>query len=257
MTPTNKRQRLSSDETRERLIQAGIEALAEQGLSVGLDAVNLEQAVRDAAVPRSSAYAVWSVDDVLAPQELFQRAVLMRAVEDRRSTTHRLMEQVDEFLADPPQGLSEQQLRRELIRVAASANLQNVSDSTTWQIVFAMRSIMQSTPIYNRDKDLLEWMQRNEEDLRNETIELLYKPMAEMFGLRPKPEFGERAWHLGEIALSSLSEGLAMRASLNASAYFYGLPHPEIPDGESNWSIYAILFEKIIDAFFEEVDPTD
>ena len=256
VVPSKKRSRLSSGETREKLIEAGIDALAEQGLSVGLDAVNLEQAVRDADVPRSSAYAVWSGDDVVAPQELFQRAVLMRVLEARRTTTEQLMEQVHEFLADPPKGLSQDELRRELIRVTSTSNLRNVAESSTWQIVLAMRSIMQSAPAGNRDEDLLDWMRDNEEELRNETIERLYKPMAELFGLRPRAEFGEKAWHYGEIALSSLSEGLAMRHALDAGNYFYGLPNPDVPDRQPNWSIYSILFESIIDTFFESTDGT-
>ena len=80
--------------------------------------------------------------------------------------------------------------------------------------------------------------------------------MAELFGLRPRAEFGEKAWHYGEIALSSLSEGLAMRAALDAGNYFYGLPNPGVPDGQPNWSIYSILFESIIDTFFESTDGT-
>jgi len=257
VTPAGKRQRLSSEESRERLLAAGVAALAERGLSTGLDAVNLEQAVRDSQVPRSSAYAVWSTDDFYAPQELFQREVLMRAVEDRRATTDRLMEQVTGFLADPPTGLSQEELLRELIRFAATASLENIVNSTSWQIVFAMRSIMQSAPPANRDKELFEWMEENEEALRVETIETIYKPLAEIFGLRPRPEFGERAWHLGEIALSSLVEGLAMRHSLRAGEYFYGLPNPESASDEPNWSIFSLFYEKVIDIFFEAVEPSE
>jgi len=249
-----KKQRLSAEESRERLIEAGIASLAEHGLSMGLDAVNLEQAVRDSNVPRSSAYAVWSIDEVYAPQELFQRQVLMRAVQGRRTTTDQLMAQVAEFLADPPAEMSHEELMRELIRVAATSNLENVINSASWQIVHAMRSIMQSAPPESRDQEILTWMQDNEEQLRVETIENLYKPMAAMFGLRPRPEFGEDAWHLGEIAMSAFSEGLVMRYSLRASDYFYGLSNPNVADDNENWSIYALMFEKVIDVFFEK-DP--
>lgn len=251
MSAAGKKQRLSAEECRSRLVAAGIDALAERGLSVGLDAVNLEQAVRDAGVPRSSAYAAWSREDH-SPQELFQQAVLMRAVETRRETTDALNHEVAEFLADMPEGLSNQDLLRELIRRIATSNLQTVLESRSWQIVFAMRSILNTASENSALEDeLLTWMRTDEETLRNETIDTLYRPMAEVFEMRPRPEYGEKAWHLTEIAASSLSEGLSMRHQLPAADYFYGLAHPEAP--AEDWSIMALLFERIVDMFFEPV----
>lgn len=251
MTARRKKQRLSAEESRERLIEAGVTSLGEQGLAIGLDAVNLEQAVRDTSVPRSSAYAAWSVEGEFSPQEAFQRAVLMRAVETRRDSVDNLMAQVGDFLSNPPAGLTGRALLRELIRVGGNYNLASVVNSRPWKIVFSMRSIVNTTSQEQQDEELLEWMAANEIELRLQTIETLYKPMAEIFGFRPRPEFGERAWHLIEIAHSALVEGLAMRMSTYASDYFEGLVHPDQSAGEANWSIYALLFERSVNVFFE------
>jgi len=255
VTPAGKKKRLSSEESRERLIQAGIDALAREGLSVGMDSVNLEQAVRDSTVPRSSAYAVWSTDEEFSPQELFQREVLLRAVDRRKETTERLMEEIAEHLADEDESLSREEKRRELVRIAATSSLRNVQESASWQIVFALRSILQTAPTESRDQDLLDWISRNEEEARIETIEQLYKPLAEMFGLRPRPEFGERAWHLAEISSASLVEGMAMRSALSASQHFYGHPNPASSE-DNEWSLYALLFERMIDVFLEPIPET-
>ena len=78
--------------------------------------------------------------------------------------------------------------------------------------------------------------------------------MAEFFGMRPRPAYGDKAYHLVEIASSSLSEGLSMRAKLPAGEYLFEQSHPEAP-GE-DWSLLALLFERIVDTFFEEI-PDD
>lgn len=251
-----KKQRLSATECRERLIESGLQSLAELGLAIGLDAVNLERAVRDANVPRSSAYACLS-DGEYSPQEAFQQAVLMRAIEARRQTKDALDREIAAFFDSPPEGLSRSELLRQLIKVAAGTNLEEVVASRSWQIVFAMRSIIntaESTPLL--DEEMRAWIGKNEEILRNETIDTLYKPMAEMFRFRPRPEYGERAWHLLEISSASLSEGLSMRYRLPAGDYMFGLPHPELPDDES-WSLVALLFERLVEMFFEPVDDAD
>ena len=177
----------------------------------------------------------------------------MRAIDDRRETKDALEREIAAFMESAPTEWSKQELLRELVKVAATINLQLVSDSRSWQIVFTMRSIMHTADSSSLlDDELLQWLSTNEEELRNETIETLYKPMAEVFGFRPRREFGEKAWHLAEIASSSLSEGLSMRRRLPAGEYFFGLAHPEEPES-TDWSLMALLFDEIIDTFFEPV----
>ena len=249
------KQRLSVEECRERLIDAGMASLAEHGMSIGLDAVSLEHAIVEAKVPRSSAYAALSPNSQSSSQEVLQRQVLMRVVDARKETIDALMSMIAEFMADQPEGLSGRELYRELIRVAGSFNLNSVMESRPWQIVFAMRSIINTVPDV-RDQDLLDWMAEGERELRNATIDTLYRPMAELFGLRPRSVYGEDAWHLLEIAQSSLAEGLSMRGSLEASQYFHGLTHFDNPDDDSDWSIFALLFDRFAMKFFEFI-PTD
>lgn len=164
------------------------------------------------------------------------------------------MELVADFFADPPPGLSGRELMRELIRVGSNSNLRNLTESRSWQIVFAMRAVMNSAPDGARDDELLDWMDQNEREMRIETIETLYRPMAELFGFAPRPEYGERAWHLAEISLAAFAEGLSMRSLFGAGDYFYDLPHRDLPEAPSNWSIYALMFERIVETFFDYGD---
>jgi len=95
------------------MVAAGIDALERNGLAIGLDTVNLEQAVRDADVSRSSAYAAWSADGAHTPQELFQRTVLKQVVLNRRETITKTMataaEVVDGLGPDAPSSFGSRQ----------------------------------------------------------------------------------------------------------------------------------------------------
>lgn len=252
-----RRPRLSAEETRERLLAAGLADLARQGMSVGLDAVNLEQAVRDAGVSRSSAYAAWSTDDVYAPQELFQRAVLRRAVEDRSATIARLQASATAVYMAGVETMTPRDLLAEIIRVAGTENIQAVADSSSWQLVIAVRAILHSVPDDARDDDLVEWMKDSEEELRTSTIDDVYRPMVELLGIVPRPEYGELAYQYGEISASSMAEGLAMRYSLRARDFVEDIPHPHREDPEKLWSLYSLIFESIVHTFFQPADGSE
>ncbi|MFT7474101.1 MAG: hypothetical protein ACI81L_001021 [Verrucomicrobiales bacterium] len=255
--PAASRQRLSADETKERLLASGFASLTTSGMSIGMDSVNLEHAVRDAAVSRSSAYLVWSTDDHYSPQEMFQHAVLRRAVEARNATVERLQESAYSVVEEHGASMGPLELLREIIRVSGSANVRAISDSSSWQLVIALRAILHSAPDGRRDEDLADWMNESEEELRNATINNVYRPLVELIGLVPRPEYGELAYQYGEISSSALAEGLSARYSLRAREHLEGLVHPAIKDPEKSWSVYSLMLEKIVQTFFVPGDGSD
>ena len=244
-----RRPRLSSEETKTRLIDAGITALHTSGLSIGLDAVNLEQAVRDADVSRSSAYAVWSTDGY-SPQEDFQRAVLLRAIEDRRITLEALTDSIASHYGELVGTMSNQEILREIIRRTATSNVRATSESPSWRLVIALRAILHSVPEGERDQELADWIQSTSRKIRDYTIESVYKPLGEAVGLTPRPQYGDRAFELGEMCASAVSEGFSMRYWLDPADFLDGLPHPDSEDGEANWGMYGLVFEQIVRMFF-------
>ena len=217
-------------------------------MSIGLDAVNLEQAVRDAEVSRSSAYAVWSSEQ-FSPQEEFQRRVLIAAVEDRKQTLVDLTETVGSIYLELVDTMPSRQVLRELIRRAAKSNVEVTSQSMSWKIVIALRAILHSTAEDERDEELVAWMNESAVAMREFTIEKIYKPLAETTGVVPRPQYGERAYELGEICSSAMSEGFSMRYWTEALPNLDGLPHPRFDDGKE-WSMYALLFEQVVEMFF-------
>ena len=242
--------RLSSEETKSKLIDAGIQALCSSGMSVGLDSVNLEQAVRDADVSRSSAYAVWS-NSGYSPQEEFQREVLLRAISDRRKTLEELNSHVGALYDSLcKSGLSPREVMRELIRQTSAKNVRATADSIGWKLVIALRAVLHSAPPSERSDELVEWMNEQNAVLSQYTTEEVHKPMAAAFKLEPRPEYGERAWELAEVCASAVSEGFAMRYWLGEGDYVDGVPHPASNDGEANWGLFGLLYEQIVETFF-------
>ncbi len=245
--------RLSSDETKSRLIDAGIAALKESGMSIGMDSVNLEQAVRDAEVSRSSAYAVWT-SDRFSPQEDFQRSVLLRAMEDRRETLDALGNLTAEILEQMHGVASPSQVLREIIRVAATQNIEATADSVSWKLVIALRAVLHSAKEGERDQELVDWMFETSEEIRTYAIENVHRPLAAAIGLKPRPQYGDRAFELGELCASAVSEGFSMRYWLDSRASLDGLHHHAELDGEPNWSMYALVYEQIVRMFFVPIE---
>lgn len=249
------RRRLSAEETRERLLDAGVEALARNGMSIGMDAVSLEAAVREADVSRSSAYAAWSSGDEYSPQSLFQRAVLKRAVGERKATIERTHASILDIVESLGATTTPAQLLREMCRVAGGINARVVAESRSWQLVVGLRSVLNSVPADRRDDELADWVSDSEDAYRIETIDTIYRPLATLLGLRPRPEYGDRAYHYGEIAAAALAEGLAPRYFMRSVEYLDGIQRLEPRGGSQPWSLFSIGFESIVMTFFEPVDP--
>lgn len=251
------RRRLTAEETRERLIEVGLDALARSGMSIGLDAVSLETAVRDADVSRSSAYAAWSTDDRYTAQVLFQRTVLQRAVVERRRTIERTNESILAIVERASDDVSPRTLFRELCRVAGSVNARAVAESRSWQLVVALRNVLNSAPTDQRDDELAGWVSDSEDAYRVETIDSIYRPLVELLRLQPRSEYGDRAYHYGEIAAASLAEGIAPRYFMHSVEFLDDIPRRRDDGEEQPWSLFSIGFESIVMTFFEPIDPDD
>ena len=243
-----RRPRRSADETKTHLIEAGISELRRSGMSIGLDAVNLEQAVRAANVPRSSAYAVWSNEEEHSPQVGFQRAVLYAVIQQRKRTLEKLAQDSHDMLSGLQDTRPSRESMREIIRLTAGANATLAADSIEWRLTIALRSILVSSAEESRDQELVTWLQESALALRELTITTLYRPLAEAFEIVPRPQYGERAYELSEAAIAAFSEGLSTRDFIESPKNLHGLDHPDGASGE--WTLYALMCEKVLETFF-------
>jgi hypothetical protein len=71
--------KFDADTAKHLLIESAVETLLDRGLTPGLSAINLDEAIVASGVPRGTAYKLWGDSDVdVGPQQTFRHAVLLR-----------------------------------------------------------------------------------------------------------------------------------------------------------------------------------
>ncbi|RZV45291.1 MAG: hypothetical protein EX269_10270 [Acidimicrobiales bacterium] len=69
--------KFDTDTAKDLLIDSAVETLLDRGLTPGLTAINLDEAIDESGVPRGTAYKLWG-DTELGPLQNFRHAVLLR-----------------------------------------------------------------------------------------------------------------------------------------------------------------------------------
>lgn len=243
--------RRPASETRERLLVAGLEALETEGLEPSVEHLTLERAIRAAGVPRSSGYHAWSGDtDGPSPQEAYQRVLIRRAID--QSVGKRSMDALNAAFAEALNGadrLSGTALKRELIRRAGEANYQ-VSVVNRGLAISAALLTASTTTDSSLAREVRAWTRDAELRWRTNLIQNAFKPLAEVVGMVPRPEFDHPlVWDRLTAAVNALGSSLISR---------HDLLEPEVslaiervgPDGEPEyWTLFAVGIEALVDQF--------
>ncbi|RLP09507.1 TetR/AcrR family transcriptional regulator [Propionibacterium australiense] len=204
------RRRISEQETRRRVLDQAGDRLVEQGLSVGLDAIRMEQVIADAGVSRASAYRCWPhrtdfLADVLVhaisrtsliPEDDETIARLLGALEARRE------------VLDTEQGRRDVVV--EALRVSLDADIRRMLASPKWRLFMALSVTHQTLP----DEGLRATVAGSLDEMEHALAQRragVYEAMAAMIGYRQRPPWIGAE---GFMALSQLS-GLAMRGVLS------------------------------------------
>jgi hypothetical protein len=261
MVAKKARVRRSAEETREVLLAEGLRQLQDQGVHVGLDHLTLESACAATGVPRSSSHAAWAIDDDFTPQALFQRSVLKTWLLDREALIFAAASQA--AVADAFERRGDELTRGDIIRVAIQAsfsaghNLQaeKADGGDYLSTDMAIRHAIASQPDGDRDEEILGWLQHGELKNREDRIADTYRPMGELLGMKPRAEYGERAYVLFGIAIAALVEGIGMRHAILPELELDKPIFPAVGDDEPTMLIGACC-EALVDSFFEPIDPT-
>ncbi len=242
----SKRPRRSAQETREVLIEHGLAALRDHGLSIGLDAVTLERAHVESDLPRSSAYAAWPSTVGRTPQQEYQREVLRRAIRERLSDVQSTASTGEAVLDALVPGATPVENLRAVVRVACEANFAIGVESQVWRLVMALQALVGSQTESNHDAELAEWLSATEVELRATSIESIYRPLSELAGFEPRPEYGERAWDLVAIGAGALAEGLVARNRLSGASKHL----TEVDRNGESWTLLGLGVEALLRQFF-------
>lgn len=245
-------------EVRAQLIRAGVDLLAEHGVSLGLDHLKLSSLVEITGVTRATAYRSLA-DDHLNPQEKIRFDVLSQVLvrETGPGNSHLVSDVISEALTDYGKDLDSPDLvrrsavLREVIRRGAAASYTAVASSSERAILFAAYGSITSqrgaAPSWQ-----LERLRSGEASLIH-AFAAIYRDMAALFQLQLR--VGVTLEHLATI-IASFTEGLGLRTQVNAHLDEIMLPSGR--DGELlPWTLNGIGIEAIVARFFEPIDPAD
>lgn len=244
-----RKRRLTQQETHELLLEEGVRSLHGEGVGVGLDAVNLETAIRSTGVARASAYRLWQATDDHGPQDLFQREVLQRAIGARDAAISRTIEVVTEVITSLGEQATPQELYRAMIRPGAQTNLEGIRSSPEWRIVIALHSLVSARPDHARDPELVTMLDTAEAEWRERIENDFYRPLQDLLGLTPRPAFGDDAIQLVILSANALAEGLISKDALTGPSSYVDRTWA-LEDG-TEWGLFALVFEAIVPIFFE------
>ena len=72
---------------------------------------------------------------------------------------------------------------------------------------------------------------------------------------RLRAEYGDAAFHYGEISAAALAEGLGPRYFMGSREYLDDIERPDGAGETLPWSLFSIGLESIVMTFFEPIDP--
>ena len=241
------------------MVAQGLRQLQERGVGLGVDHITLEQTFLALDIPRSSSHAAWSIDDDYSPQELFQRTVVKEWLLERHNTyfADSTREALVELFADPDRTPSAGSIIRTAVQAAFAAAIEPAVGNERGDGGFistdsALRFALASQTRAERDDEIADWVRSSEIAKREARVEDSFRPLAELLGLRPKPEYGEDVYRLFATVVASLIEGVSLRHRLVPE---WGLDQPlvEAPEGEASITLLGTCIEALVPAFFEKI----
>ncbi len=237
-------------EVRSRLIDVAIDQLHQHGVRGGLEAVNLDDAITESGVPRGAAYKMWKTGE-MSPQDAYRTAVVIEVLSMPATAG---LPATREFAAEALAGHADalagadqdtrKEIMRELMRTVGEFNFRNLDDSVNWKLYSALRTAALTRP--DTPVEILDVLRRGEDYLLSRYAEL-YQEISDVFQMRIKEPFTYTEF---AAALYAVTEGLAGRLAQGYRRY--GIPRTTGPGGSvQDWTLMAVAFEGLVDAFFE------
>jgi AcrR family transcriptional regulator len=234
------------------MLQAALAMVSSAGLSVSLDHISFEEVIRDADVPRSSAYRHWPHKDLFFSDlvvELAQHADMAIITDEIALVRQVLAEHVD-WLDTADQ---RHHLILELIRRLSVLDFESVLNSPRWRTYLALHATYTSLTD-SALRDQVRTALADAEAARTTQIAAAWRQLADLFGYRLRPELDTSFETLATLLSASL-RGLVLTALANPGiAEHRTVASPLGAAGKEPWSLAAISTASIATAFLEP-DP--
>lgn len=242
----------AADDARARMLDSATRHVESVGLSLGIDAALIDRLLADAGVTSKQFAKIWpSHGDFLTDLfcELANQAQIDRADTQTLLTTWQYLSMRADDLRSPE---GRRGVLIDVIRTAAEYNFDVVTASGKWRTYAALSTTIMSWPDDAARARVIDALRASELAFV-ETMESFYRNVLPTLGFRLKSVFNND-YQPFVVASASVIEGLGIvRATVPALVE----AHFDFPseNGTEAWSVPALAFMSVIDAFFEP-DPT-
>jgi hypothetical protein len=277
---TARPERVTAEEVRQRMLDAGRELALEAGAALTIEHLRLEEVIQRARVPRSSVYRMWAYREEYIDDLLCYLAGEGSWFSDRPVLAPETTSDVTRILTDNKQLLATPEGRRalllELVRLTTMRNYAALTESTTWRLHMALMATLGSTRSGQARKRIAAALEDAQKQSRESMVALLRYLMS-VLGLRLR----DPAYTLDHVQLAGglVIQSLALRnvqvqASLGEDSDGDGQAAPNVPHeakevrallnspvpgpglgGEpAEWTLVARAYLGVLDTFVE-LDP--
>ncbi len=245
--------RRSRSELRALLLDAGIEVLRRDGLGTGAEELTFKRVfdrVADTTGIRVTNASV--IGRIWDSQADYQSAVLAEVASGEvRDQERAVVAATGDYVAtaDRSDPEARRSAVREIMRLAAEANLTTGTTSRAWAIAVGAWALASGSRGTKEPHPIYDAMQAGFDAVEERSVADT-EAMVAYFGLRARPPFDVRQF---TKALTALVEGCALRD--RAAPGIRGIELPTGPDGTLQaWTVLGVGMDALVDQFFE-VDP--
>jgi len=240
------------DDVRGRVMLAAIAHVESVGLSLGVSAALIEKISSDSGVTAKQFAKVWPSPDAFLTDlfcELANQAQIDRADAETLLTTWQyLSTRIDDLRSAE----GRRSVLTDVVRTAAAYNFDVITTSSKWRTYAGLSTTIMSWPDGEARTRVIDALRASELAFV-ETMESFYRNVLPTLGFRLKPAFNND-YQPFVVASASVIEGLGI---VRATVPMLVGAHFDLPigDRQESWSVAALAYQSVIDAFFEP-DPS-
>jgi AcrR family transcriptional regulator len=252
---SQRRRRLSDEETERRMLDAALAMVNRTGLTVSLEHISFEDVIRDAGVSRSAVYRRWPYKDLFFSDLLKElaRATAPAATVSEETGKEVLRRVLAAHHGDLDSAEDRHDLVTEMVRLAAVADFEAVYSSTEWRTYLALQVTFLSLPGGELRDEIQEALARSEQGFIDR-IARAWERAAMVLGYRLRPETGGSFTTIATLASVAL-RGLVTMALSNPELVTRRVrANPAGASTAADWSLIGMAAASIATTFLEP-DP--
>ncbi|MBD9699912.1 TetR/AcrR family transcriptional regulator [Flavimobilis sp. GY10621] len=241
--------RLSSDQSRARVLASALSMLETTGLTVSLEHLSIEDLIRAADVPRSAFYRLWPSKDLFyadllehitiesEPSETpFDPTTLDVAAQTLQSNIHRL---------GTPDG--RRAVTEEMLRLAGRRNIDALTASASWRDAFALVATINGVADPTQRENLVRALKAGDER-RTQIMAAQYTQLLALLGCGLQPGVtAETLARVGARIIEGFAQGQMRRPDLDSTMIMRpgldGEPVAWHPAALALWGAFQLLID--------------